>query len=191
LLLHSGRSDRYVFARLERLLARAGFAVLNIDWRGRGKTTNKGTYLDLTKDERARGSLDAKAAIDYLASQPGVDNSRLGIVGVIHGAEHGVRASIGDPRVKALALLTGYVPLSEAESAHLTGGSVNVMYVTCTGHRQVTESMRRMYNATASKLTRLLVYEGGAIGYQLFELDERLEPAIVEWLKEAVSTAAA
>jgi len=33
----------------------------------------------------------------------------------------------------------------------------------------------------------LSVYEGGAIGYQLFELDDRLEPTIVEWLKEGVS----
>src|SRR5262249_42947244 len=82
-LLHSGRSDRYVFAGLERLLVREGFAVLNIDWRGRGKSTNKGKYFDLSKEERANGKLDAKAAIDFLTSQAGVDRDRVGLVGIV------------------------------------------------------------------------------------------------------------
>ena len=186
-LLHSGRSDRYVFGGLERLLVRAGFAVLNIDWRGRGKSINKGRYFDLSKEERANGKLDAKAAIDFLTSQSGVDRERIGLVGIVHGAEHAVRGSIGDPRVKALALLTGYVPMDERERAYLTSGKVHAMYVTCTGHKHVTETMRGLYEATSDKLTRLSVYEGGAIGYQLFELDDKLEPTVVEWLKEGVS----
>jgi hypothetical protein len=98
-----------------------------------------------------------------------------------------VRASIDDPRVKALALLTGYVPGSEKERAYLTSGKVAVLYVTCRGHRGVTEGMQRLYEATPSKLTRMVIYDGGAIGYQLFELDEKLEPLIVDWLKEAMS----
>lgn len=187
ILLHSGRSDRYVFADLERLLVRAGFAVLNIDWRGRGKSINKGRYFDLSKEERANGKLDARAATDFLSSQLGVDRERIGLVGIIHGAEHAVRGSIGDPRVKALALLTGYVPIDEKESAYLTSGRVHVMYVTGKAHKHVTETMRRLYDATPDKLARLLVFEGGAIGYQLFELDEKFEPAIVEWLKEGLS----
>jgi dienelactone hydrolase len=187
ILLHSGRSDRYVFADLERLLVRAGFAVLNIDWRGRGKSINKGRYFDLSKEERANGKLDARAAIDFLSAQIGVDRERIGLVGIIHGAEHAVRGSIGDPRVKALALLTGYVPIDEKESAYLTSGHVHVMYVTGKAHKHVTETMRWLYKATPDKLARLLVFEGGAIGYQLFELDEKFEPAIVEWLKEGLA----
>jgi dienelactone hydrolase len=186
-LLHSGRSDRYIFAGLERLLIRAGFAVLNIDWRGRGMSTNKGSYFQIPKEERARGGLDAKAAINYLASQDVVAGDRVGLVGVIHGAEYAVRGSIDDPRVKAIALLTGYVPADERERAYLTSGKVHVMYVTCEGHRQVTGVMRALYEATPGKLARLIVYGGGAIGYQLFELDDKLQPTIVEWLKEGLS----
>jgi len=186
ILLHSGRSDRNIFCNLERLLARAGFAVLNLDWRGRGKSINKGRYLEMSREERANGKLDARAAIDFLTSQPRVDSGRVGLVGVIHGAEHAVRGSIGDERVKALALLTGYVPVSAEETAYVTSGRAHVMYVTSDGHKQVTETMRRLYEATPDKLTRLIVYKGGAIGYQLFELDDRLEPAIVEWLGEGM-----
>jgi dienelactone hydrolase len=187
ILLHSGRSDRYVFTDLERLLVRAGFAVLNMDWRGRGKSINKGRYFDLTKEERANGKLDARAAIDFLSAQTGVDSERIGLVGIIHGAEHAVRGSIGDSRVKALALLTGYVPIAEEERTYLTSGKVHVMYVTGKAHKHVTETMRALYEATADKLVRLLVFEGGAIGYQLFELDEKFEPAIVEWLQESLA----
>ncbi len=186
ILLHSGRSDRYIFTGLERLLVKAGLAVLNIDWRGRGKSISKGRYLDLSKEERANGKLDASAAIDFLASQDSVDAERIGLVGVVHGAEHAVRGSIGDQRVRALALLTGYVPISEEERAYLTRGQVQVMYVTCTGHKQVTHAMKLLYDATPSRLARFLLYQGGAIGYQLFELDERLEPVIVDWLKECL-----
>lgn len=185
-LLHSGRSDRYVFSDFERLLIRSGFAVLNIDWRGRGKSINKGRYFDLSKAERADGRLDAKAAIDFLTWQPGVDKHRVGLVGIVHGAEHAVRGSIGDPRVKALALLTGYVPADDKERVYLTSGKVHVLYVTCEGHRQVTKAMRGLYEASSDKLTRLLLFPGGAIGYQLFELNDALEPTIVEWLKEAM-----
>ena len=97
-LLHSGRSDRAVFSGLERLLAERGFAVLNLDWRGRGQSTNRGTYMALSADEKAAGWRDATAAFDHLAGSPGVDPDRLAAVGVVHGAEHAVRAAVGDSR---------------------------------------------------------------------------------------------
>lgn len=186
-LLHSGRSDRHIFVDLEQLLVRAGFAVLNIDWRGRGKSINKGRYFDLSKTERANGKLDAKAAIEFLSSMSEVDRDRIGLVGVVHGAEHAVRGSIDDSRVKAIAVLTGYMPASDEEQRFITSGKVQVMYVTCQGHRRVTKVMRELYEQTPGKLTRLIVYDGGAIGYQLFELDDKLEPAIVDWLKEGLT----
>ena len=89
--------------------------------------------------------------------------------------------------MKALALLTGYVPIGEDERAYLTSGEVHVMYVTGESHKHVTKTMRGLYEATADKLARLLVFEGGAIGYQLFELDEKFEPAIVQWLQESLA----
>jgi dienelactone hydrolase len=185
-LLHSGRSDRAVFSRLERLLADRGFAVLNLDWRGRGQSTNRGTYMELSGDERAAGWRDAAAAFDHLADNPGVVPDRLAAVGVIHGAEHAVRAALGDPRVRALVILTGYRPADPAETAYLASGRVEVMYVTSSAHTATSASMRALYEATSSRHSRYVEYAGGAIGYQLFELDRRLEPAIVDWLAEVL-----
>ena len=185
-LLHSGRSDRVVFARLERLLAERGLAVLNLDWRGRGRSTNRGSYMALSGDERAAGWRDAAAAFDHLAGCPGVDPDRLAAVGVIHGAEHAVRAALHDPRVRALVILTGYRPADSAEAAYLTSPRVDVLYVTSRAHTITSTAMRALYEASPSRRSRYVEYSGGAIGYQLFELDPGLEPAVVDWLVEVL-----
>ena len=186
-LLHSGRSDRAVFSRLERLLAEAGMAVLNIDWRGRGRSTGGGTYFSLTPEQRAEGWRDAAAAARYLAARPEVDGDRLAAVGVVHGAEHAARAAQRDPRLKALVLLTGYRPVSDQEAGNLTSGAVDVLYVTSTDHTVTTDAMRQLYEATTGSRSRYVEYPGGAIGYQLFEVDHSLEPQIVDWLTEVLS----
>jgi dienelactone hydrolase len=186
-LLHSGRSDRAAFARLERLLVDRGLGVLNVDWRGRGQSTSRGRYDSLGPDERAAAWRDAAAAFDHLAKCDGVDGQRLGAIGVIHGAEHAVRASQHDPRVRAIVILTGYRPGSDVEAAHLTSGSVAAFYVTSRDHRITTDAMRALYAATPPGPVRYVEYPGAAIGYQLFELDPGLEPAIAAWLEEVLS----
>ena len=185
-LMHTGRSDRAVFSRLERLLAERGFAVLNVDWRGRGQSTNRGTYLSLSAEERAAGWRDAAAAFEHLAQCPQVDSARLAAVGAIHGAEHVARAAQHDPRVRALVLLTGYRPATEPERDHLVQGDVDVMYVTSTDHTITTAAMRELYEASTRRWARYVEYPGAAIAYQLFEIDHRLEPEIVTWLAEVL-----
>lgn len=181
-LLHSGRSDRAVFSRLERLMTRRGVAVFSIDWRGRGLSQNVATYFDLTSDERALGSRDAAAAVDALADDRRIDAARVAMIGVVHGAEHAVAGSIGDRRVRMLGLLTGFVPRNEAERAHLISGEVEVLYVTCDGHGPVTAAMEALVGATPFGRATLRKYPGGAIGYQLFDIDPALEDWLSQWV---------
>lgn len=188
-LLHSGRSDRGAYARLERLLVDAGLAVLNVDWRGRGQSTNLGSYFDLDPAVKAAGWRDARAALDHLGEYGGVDASRLAAVGVVHGAEYAVRAAHRDPRVRAVVILTGYRPDEPEERPHLVGGAVEVLYVTSTEHRITTDAMRSLYEESTGTMTQFVEYPGGAIGYQLFELDPTLEPRIVTWLGDALAVA--
>lgn len=181
-LLHSGRSDRAVFARLERLLTRRGVAAFSIDWRGRGLSQNVATYFELSGDQRAEGWRDAAAAVDALAVDPRIDGERIAMVGVVHGAEHAVAGSIGDPRVRLLALLTGFVPRTEEERAHLVSGDIDVLYVTCEGHGPVTAAMEELVAATPPGRATIRRYPGGAIGYQLFDIDPEFEVALAEWV---------
>ena len=183
-LLHSGRSDRSVFSRLERLLAERGMAVLNLDWRGRGQSTSRGTLFTLSDEDRAEVWRDGEAALAGLAARPEVDGDRLAILGVVQGAEIAVRAAVRDRRVRAVVILTGYRPAEETEEAFLTGGGAEVLYVASADHGATTAAMRSLYQRSQGNRTRYVEYPGTALGYQLFEVDPGLEPAIVSWLAE-------
>ena len=187
-LLHTGRSDRSAFARLERLLGEAGLAVLNIDWRGRGESTNLGSYFDLSDDTKAAAWRDALAAFDALAADPRIDGDRLGAVGCVHGAEYAVRAAWRDRRVKAVVVLTGYRPHEPEETDLLVSGDIDVMYVTGTGHTITSQAMRDLHQRAPRRSSHMIEYPGSALGYQLFEQDPALEPTIVTWLGEVLHT---
>lgn len=186
-LLHTGRSDRAAYTRLQRLLAEAGLAVLNLDWRGRGESINRGSYFDLATETRDAAWQDALAALDHLAGLESVDQTRLATVGTVHGAEYAVRAACRDSRVMAVVLLTGYRPQDQSEATHLTSGAVDTLYITCTGHGITTRAMRELHSAAPPGRSQYLEYPGAALGYQLFELDDDLEPRVVRWLVEALN----
>lgn len=186
-LLHSGFTDSSIYVRLARRLARRGLAVLNLDWRGRGRSRTKGDYFALSPEEQAQPGRDAAAAFDFLAGLPEVDGARLGAVGTAHGSEWAVSGAVGDSRVKALVLLTGYRLGGGEQRDFLTSGDVEVLYVTGEAHRVIAEPMLELAAASPGRATRVVEYPGGAIGYQLFELHPGLEPTVVSWLAEVLS----
>jgi uncharacterized protein len=51
---------------------------------------------------------DLRAAVGFLASDPRVDATRLGVVGVCAGAGYAAGAVAGDPRVRAFAAVAGF-----------------------------------------------------------------------------------
>jgi dienelactone hydrolase len=186
-LLHSARSDRAVYSRLERLLAEVGIAVLNLDWRGRGQSVGRGTLWTLSEEERAQSWRDGLAGLEALASRPEIDAGRLGLLGSAQGAEIAVRAAMRDSRAKAIAILTGYQPADSDEERYLTGGTADFLYVTSSDHVERTVAMHRMYEQAMGARTRYLEYPGSALGYQLFDVDPGLEPAITAWFVEVLS----
>lgn len=177
-LVHSNLSDHHVFDDLERALATAGFAVLNIDFRGRGKSRGKGSYFDLSLEERDKGYLDVRAALDFLASQQGVDAEQIAIVATSIGVKYAMRAASSDSRITSFVVLGGLPEPSEVEKA-----SFPFLFVSNQGVPQIADAFRESYKATKNRGSQLLKYEGGAVGYQLFQIDENLEPLIVRWLK--------
>ena len=95
--MHSNLSDRHIFDDLERTLATVGFAVLNIDFRGRGKSRGKGSYFDLTQEGKDKAFLDVRAAMDFLASHYRV-RKRLAIVATSVGVQYALKAARSDSR---------------------------------------------------------------------------------------------
>ncbi len=177
-LVHSNLSDRHIFHDLETSLAGAGFAVLNIDFRGRGKSRNKGSYFELSPEERDRAHLDVQGALDFLELQGVAAANRLAIVATSVGVQYALGAACSDPRVKAFVMLGGLPKPAEVAKA-----AFPFLFVANLGVPQIAEAFMESHQAAKNSSSQLLKYEGGAVGYQLFEMDDKLQPLIVNWLK--------
>ena len=180
-LMHTALSDRYVYHDLVSALSSRGIVVLNIDWRGRGKSRGKGKYSDLKQEERERGYLDAKGAINILATQSGVDTSRIAVLGTDRGALHAVKCALDDSRVTALVILT--VIFTPAEKDSLTRLQIPVLYIASRGIVDVTRDLTEAYHISKNKGSRLAVMPGSELGYQLLESNQNVQTLIVDWLK--------
>jgi len=176
--VHSNLSDRYVFDQLEKSLAAAGFATLNFDFRGRGKSRNKGSYFDVSQAERDKGHLDVTAALDYLSSLKGVDKNRLIVVATSVGVRYGIKAAITDDRVKAFVMLGGLPQHAEVQQSKFP-----ILFISSSGIPQIAKAFREFYEMTKSHGSYLVEFDVGGVGYHLFDLDDSLEPLIVRWLK--------
>jgi pimeloyl-ACP methyl ester carboxylesterase len=88
------------------VLAHHGYAVLAIDARGSGASGGIGNLWGWY------GVTDVGGAIDWLESQPGVDASRIGLVGESMGGEQAITVAALDERVRAVVAegVQGRVP---------------------------------------------------------------------------------
>jgi pimeloyl-ACP methyl ester carboxylesterase len=90
------------FLVLADALTRAGFAVLRYDDRGVGGSEGLETLGTATMYDFAR---DAAAAVDSLASRPGVDVDRIGVIGHSEGASIAAELAASNPHVSFAVLL--------------------------------------------------------------------------------------
>ena len=105
-LVHgSGCNDRdetigpnKIFAQLANRLSNDGYAVLRYDKRSCGKSGGKFPVRD-------RLIADARDAIAYLRSQPGIDPKRIYVLGHSEGGELAPSIAIADGRLRGIVLL--------------------------------------------------------------------------------------
>jgi len=98
LVMHGfGSNKNGGFAKIAAgLLADLGYVVLRFDFRGCGESEGpRGRVLCLEQVD------DARAAFDFIATQPGVDPTRIGLMGHSFGAAVAVYAAATDPRIAA------------------------------------------------------------------------------------------
>jgi len=188
ILVHSSVTDRHMYHQLVEQLVDAGFVVLNIDFRGRGRSRNKGNWLALRLQEPdgpaeiGRGYLDVIAAVDFLAAQDNVDAERIGVVGTVIGARYALLGAAKDERIKAVASVIGYVP-PPPEEQELVAIKAPVLYVCSRDLVPVTKAMSSICEEGAENGNRLMILDGGAYGYSVFTLNPTLGPTVVNWLK--------
>jgi dienelactone hydrolase len=124
ILLHGGGpqgKDAQVSIQLSRLMARAGWTVLSIDYLhfGERKTGLLETYSEIEKHERLYNQpaayldfvtqtvKDVSRGYDFLVRERGVDPSRVALVGFSRGAQLAMIAGGAERRLAAVALLHG------------------------------------------------------------------------------------
>lgn len=97
----SGAVNERVFP-LARRLAAAGHAVLCIDHRGFGGSDGERARCDPAGQVR-----DLSNALTFLGSEPLVDASALGVIGVSFGGAIAIAAGAADPRARATVSIVG------------------------------------------------------------------------------------
>ncbi len=98
-------------------LADEGFVAIAFDARRHGTSDGEPRRFE---DPLAKVA-DVRAALDYLASRPEVDADRLAVLGVCEGASEVLRVAVDDPRVTAVAGVSGHYRDADNDIA-LVGG---------------------------------------------------------------------
>jgi dipeptidyl aminopeptidase/acylaminoacyl peptidase len=114
----TGGTKRGTGGRLGVIFARAGYAALAFDYRGWGESDSKLITLEKQPRPDANGELnvkaravrwqmdfadqamDIRAAISFIAGEPGIDKERIGIFGTSYGGGLVTWTAGNDPRVK-------------------------------------------------------------------------------------------
>ena len=91
-----------LYPLLARAVATRGYPVLTIDLRGFGESDEPGTAAPDDWDARR----DISAAVTYLGSLPGIDITRVYVVGHSMGGAYAVAAAATDDRIAGIAALS-------------------------------------------------------------------------------------
>jgi cephalosporin-C deacetylase-like acetyl esterase len=128
------RSNRYSMYRFEEEMARRGFSVLSIELRGRGASM-QGQLFDAPEVLEVRENLlaspfelDTEGAIDFLASQEGIDPDRIAIIGEARGTRSALLAAEGDSRIKTMILISVYEP-DERMAQAVTQMDIPILFI--------------------------------------------------------------
>lgn len=189
--VHGAMHDQETYYDLARAVVKKGMAALTFDWRGKNRDLDegKGHYgVDLAPGEEKKIYLDIKAAIQFLASQNAVDNSRIGIVAATMPTNQSMQASIGDSRIKTIVILTQYILSPEAKQ-FLTTSDVPVFFIASSSDLNfqvgsLAESTREAYRLSRSKWSEFLLYDDAGRGSEMLKKKKELQPMIVRWLTE-------
>ena len=95
-LRHGAGSTRTDTLDQAAALAEEGYGVLMMDARGHGLSSGR------AMDFGWYGDQDIVAGVDFLASQPDVDPSRIAVIGLSMGGEEAIGAAAAEPRIRAV-----------------------------------------------------------------------------------------
>ena len=195
-LIHGSRHEKDAYGQaLPRMLYEQGIATLRIDIRGRGASREPLTFNSMAPQQRRAVSLDILAAVDFLASQPGVASRRVAVVAEQDSATPAVVACAKDKRVAAFVLLSGR--LSQKAKGEMAAASFPIFCLVSKEDRRGFKDMTDAYLSSRNRLSRLKVFEGIGFGTTMFSAwqyefpkEQPIENMIGVWLADRLKEAA-
>ena len=188
LLIHQCNMDRKSWTGITAELVSAGIHVLTLDLRGFGDSGGEGMSGGFpTLLQKSAG--DSDMAFEYLATQSGVDRSRMGVGGASCGGMINADLAARKTEVKALMLLSS--PPSEAAVKNMADTPGLAIFGAATEDdpvtRGVADALRGAVAGSKHPHSTAKIYEGTEHGLPMFEKNPDLEPQLLEWLKNELS----
>jgi dienelactone hydrolase len=185
LLLHQCNRDRTAYAKLAASLAAAGVHTLTFDFRGFGesKDENARDFQEQSEALWPHFAKDVDAALEYLVSRPGVDKTRIGVLGASCGGSQALLAAGRRPEIRRLVFLSSSLPwLDDADiKAFEQGRPIPLLCIASEEDRGTYERTKRIFQSSMNQDTRMILYKGSAHGAPLFDQDPTLIGVIADW----------
>lgn len=189
LLLHQCNKDRSGWNGLAESLAKQGFRVLTMDYRGFGESGGK-RFADLAPAETSRMldevfPADVDVAYDYLRSQPGVQGV-MGAGGASCGVNQSILLSKRHPEVKTLVLLSGSTHPDGRNYLH--GRPTMPLFLAAADDDDGAYELIAWIDASSGNpANRLVEYKTGGHGVDMFKANPELPGDIVAWYEATIS----
>lgn len=201
ILLHSLGRSRSQWSEFATALQRNGIAALAIDLRGHGESTRRlvaGGALDLAfaqfkPSDYEDMQFDVDAAVNWLSQHPGIDTSRIAIIGSSVGANVALRYATVNDDLAALMLFSPGITYKglRADEAMKELRPMPVRIVTSIGDAFAYESGKRLDEIRkeaghAHDVEELWVTGGNAHGADLLLSVKNLPQVTLDWLKHVL-----
>ncbi|HEX9916503.1 MAG TPA: alpha/beta fold hydrolase [candidate division Zixibacteria bacterium] len=191
ILLHMFSHSSKDWEGLVPLLTDKGYAVLNLDLRGHGKSTKRGektiTYLNPEEVNLRLLPLDVNSALDALKSYMGrVDLERVGIIGASIGANAGLIAAVGNPKIKTMVLISPGLNYQDLMTENAAGRlkEVSVLLISNREDSYSLSSCQRLYSAMQLSKKEVKLVQGREHGNELLLKMPELNKQIANWITE-------
>jgi dienelactone hydrolase len=191
-LVHGAKHDQQTYTDLAPELVKNGIAAVRFDWRGKGSSVPDGkgkSGTTLAGDDLANAYLDVKAAIEFLASQPGIDANRIGLAAATAGTAYALRAAAGDKRIQTVVVMTASSAPVGKEKEFLTTSGKPIFAIASTEDINYTrgslaDSTRVAYLMSNSKESQFLLYDDAGRGSEILKVKPELSRMILRWFLE-------